>query len=209
MSGTAGIVLAGGQSRRMGTDKARLEFAGVASVVRVVGALRHLGPVIVVAADHQVLPPLDATVVADEVPDAGPLHALAVGLRAAADLGADAAMVCATDLPLLHPAVATALLARLGEHDVVLPVIAGHEQPLAAVYRTSLSPVARALVGSGEHRLRVVLAHADVLRLDEAGVLADDAVRAADPDLRSFRSANTPREWAALAALDTGDPRVS
>jgi molybdopterin-guanine dinucleotide biosynthesis protein A len=200
----AGVVLAGGRSRRMGTDKALLELGGVASVVRVVGALAHLHAVVVVAAQGQRLPALHATVVRDERADTGPLHGLATGLRAAAGAGADVAVVCATDLPLLHPSVVDALLARLGDHDVLLPVVDGQEQLLAAVYRTSLAPVAAGLVSAGERRLRAVLTGVDVRRIDGAELAGDPAVAAADPHLHSLRSANTPQEWSALAVLAAG-----
>lgn len=193
----------------MGTDKALLELDGVASIVRVVAALAHLGPVIVVAAAAQPLPPLAATIVRDERPDTGPLHGLALGLRAATAAGADLAVVCATDLPLLRPCVVDALLARLGEHDVLLPVVDGHEQPLSAVYRTRLASVAEQLVAAGERRLRAVLAGADVRRLDGAELAGDAAVRADDPHLHSFRSANTPQEWAVLTGLDAGRHEIS
>lgn len=198
-----GLVLAGGQSRRMGTDKALLELDGVPSVLRVVRALAHLHAVVVVAAQGQPLPDLAATVVRDELPDTGPLHGLALGLRAATAAGADVAVVCATDLPLLRPTVVDALLARLGDHDVLLPVLDGHEQPLSAVYRTALAPVAEQLVAAGERRLRAVLGGADVLRIDGAELSRDPAVAADDPHLHSFRSANTPQEWSALTGLGT------
>lgn len=193
----------------MGTDKALLELDGVASIVRVVSALAHLGPVVVVAAAGQPLPPLTATIVRDERPDTGPLHGLALGLRAATAVGADVAVVCATDLPLLRPCVVDALLARLGEHDVLLPVVDGHEQPLSAVYRTRLASAAEQLVAAGERRLRAVLSSADVRRLDGAELAGDAAVRADDPHLYSFRSANTPQEWAVLTGLGAGRRKIS
>lgn len=185
----------------MGTDKALLELDGVPSVLRVVTALAHLHAVVVVAAQGQPLPGLAATVVRDELPDTGPLHGLALGLRAAAAAEADVAVVCATDLPLLRPSVVDALLSRLGDHDVLLPLVDGHEQPLSAVYRTALAPVADELVAAGERRLRAVLAGVDVLRIDAAELAGDPAVAADDPHLHSFRSANTPQEWAVLARL--------
>ena len=193
----------------MGTDKALLELDGVASVVRVVAALAHLGTVVVVAAAAQPLPLLAATIVRDERADTGPLHALALGLRAVAATGADLAVVCATDLPLLRPCVVDALLARLGEHDVLLPLVDGHEQPLSAVYRTHLASVAEQLVAAGERRLRAVLNNADVRRLDGAELAGDAAVRADDPHLHSFRSANTLQEWAVLTGLDAGRHEIS
>ncbi|MDQ2625946.1 MAG: NTP transferase domain-containing protein, partial [Actinomycetota bacterium] len=82
----AGVVLAGGASRRMGRDKATLTVAGrfdgrtliehLASVVA-----QRCDPVFVVAAQGQDLPELPARVLRDEVPGLGPLPAVGLGLR--------------------------------------------------------------------------------------------------------------------------------
>ena len=198
----AGVVLAGGRSRRMGTDKALLRLGGVAAVRRVADAVRHAGPVFVVARPGQDVPVPDATVLHDELEAQGPLPALALGLRAAR--GAEAAMVCATDVPLLVPAVVAALLRLLGDHDVVLPVIDGRDQLLTAVYRTSLCARAHELVAAGERRVRRVVRGADVRRVEARELLADEDVRRADPALDSFRSANTPAQWAIMTATFAG-----
>src|SRR5271170_2062710 len=100
-----GIVLCGGQSRRMGTSKAWLAFAGETLLQRIVRLLSEVvQPIVVVAAAGQELPPLPSDVVTihDLVPDLGPLQGLADGL--AALMGrAEAAFVSSCDTPLLRP----------------------------------------------------------------------------------------------------------
>ena len=101
-----GIVLCGGVSARMGRPKAWLPVGGEVMLQRVVRLLRGaVGPVVVVAAPGQDVPPLpdDFRVVRDEVEGRGPLQGLAAGLAA---LGgeADAAYLSACDAPLLRPA---------------------------------------------------------------------------------------------------------
>lgn len=182
----------------MGTDKAARPLGGVPALVRVVDALAGLGPVVVVAAPGQVLAPCAALVVRDAVLDGGPLPALALGLRTAAGLGADAAVVCAVDTPLVHPVLARALLDGLGAHDVLLPELDGRAQPLLAAWSTRVAHPAQALVDAGERRLQSVLTGLDVLRLDRDALLSDPLVRAADPGLGSFGSANTRQQWAEL-----------
>src|SRR5262245_66621206 len=101
----AGIVLAGGRSSRMGTPKAALEWHGSTLLRRVTGIVARGvdGPVVVVRAPGQELPPLPerVTVVEDAREGRGPLMGIAAGLAA---LEADAAFVSSTDVPLLHPA---------------------------------------------------------------------------------------------------------
>lgn len=200
----AGIVLAGGRSSRMGTAKASLEWHGSTLLRRATGVLARVvsGPVVVVRAPGQPLPPLPdgATVVDDPREGLGPLQGIAVGLTAAAEAGAQVAFVCSTDLPFLHPAFVTRVLGSVGGADVVLPVARGHRQPLAAAYRTALAPAAAALVTAGRLKLAFLFDDAAVAVLDEAALLADPRLAARDPDLDSVLNINDPEEYAAARA---------
>src|SRR5580698_6208906 len=143
MSDTAGIVLAGGRSSRMGTPKAALEWHGSTLLRRTVGIVTRVadGPVVVVRAPGQALPELPALVevVDDPHEGLGPVQGLAAGLAAVADR-AEAAFVCSTDLPFLHPAfVRRVLRAAEDGADVGLPLARGYPQPLAASYRATLA----------------------------------------------------------------------
>src|SRR5437588_2934689 len=80
-----GIVLCGGQSKRMGRPKAWLPFAGELMLPRVVRLLNEVvSPIIVVAAPEQDVPPLPEgiNIVRDEESGRGPLEGLAAGLTA-------------------------------------------------------------------------------------------------------------------------------
>jgi molybdopterin-guanine dinucleotide biosynthesis protein A len=152
-----GVVLAGGRSRRMGTAKAELDWHGVPLVLHVTRAVAAAtqGPVVVVAAAGQVLPD-ELTVVRDPEPDRGPLLGLAAGLAA---LGTERAFVCATDQPDAHR-VLPALIA----HDADVVAYAG--QPLGALYRTALAPVARARLAT-DASLKGLLAAVDTILLPD------------------------------------------
>lgn len=187
----------------MGADKAGLAWAGTTLLARTLDVLAAAvdGPLVVVGAPDRALPavPDGVRVVADAVPGRGPLQGLATGLAA---VRAGAAFVCATDLPFLHPAFVRRVLAALGPGvEAVLPHVRGHPQPLAAAYRTALAPVAAGLVEAGERRAGALARAARTTVLDEAALLADPGLAAADPDLRSVVSVDDPaslrsaREW--------------
>ncbi|WP_220187108.1 NTP transferase domain-containing protein [Pseudonocardia pini] len=198
---TAGIVLAGGRSSRMGRPKAWLDWRGISllqHVTQVVGEVVD-GPLVVVRAPGQELPEVEAEVVADPVEGRGPLQGIAAGLAAVGGR-ADAAFVASVDLPLLHPAYVRRVLDLLGDHDVLLPVVHGHHQPLAAAYRTNLAPLVETLIAEGRSRPPDLLATVDTHRAEAAELLADPALAAADPELSSLLNVNTPVEYA--AALD-------
>jgi molybdopterin-guanine dinucleotide biosynthesis protein A len=199
----AGVVLAGGRSSRMGRAKADLEWHGTTLLHRTCAVSERAGlaPVLVVRAPGQSLPPLPRAVevVDDPAEGRGPLQGIAVGLGALQGRSA-AAFVCSTDLPFLHAVfvrrVMSALLAddRL---DVVLPVARGYPQPLAAAYRTRLAGRVADLVAADRLRPAFVFEESEVLRLDDAALLNDPALRAADPTLESVLNVNEPADYEA------------
>jgi molybdenum cofactor guanylyltransferase len=195
---TAGIVLAGGRSSRMGRSKAWLDWHGRPLLTRVVGVVGEVvDHVVVVGAPEQDLPVTGAQTVADPVEGRGPLQGIATGLAAVADR-ADAAFVASVDLPLLHPAYVRRVLALLGDHDVLLPVARGHHQPLAAAYRVGLAERVAGLIAEGRSRPPDLFEAVDTRRVEAAELLADPALAEADPELRSLVNVNTPEEWAAV-----------
>lgn len=202
---TAAIVLAGGQSTRMGRPKALLEWHGSTLVRRAVGLVARVvgGPVVVVRAAGQALPALPpGTEVADDERAArGPLQGMAAGLHAIGDR-ADIVLVTGVDAPLLHPAFAAHVIASLRpDDDVALPHTNGFDHPLAAAYRTAaVAPLIDALLVEDSLGTKPLMRRCRVRRLDAAALLADRAVAAFDPHLHSLDNLNDPAEYAAAHA---------
>ncbi|MEZ0350401.1 molybdenum cofactor guanylyltransferase [Mycobacterium sp. pR1184] len=186
----AAVVLAGGESRRMGRDKATLPGPGGAATMAeyVVGVVaQRCEPVFVVAAPGQPLPKLAAAhVIRDEIQGLGPLPATGRGLRAAAEAGAQFAFVCAVDMPLLTPELIDDLMALATKTDaeVIVPWD-GRSHFLAAVYRTTLADRIDALVAGGERRMSALID-------------ASDAQQIVLPDSRALTNVNTDAEFRAL-----------
>jgi molybdopterin-guanine dinucleotide biosynthesis protein A len=201
---SAGIVLAGGRSTRMGRPKATLEWHGSTLVRRAAGLAGRVvdGPVVVVRAEGQELPALPAGVeVAQDARAArGPLQGIAAGL-AVIGARADVVFVCAVDVPLLHPALARHVIASLAADDeIALPEAHGFPHPLAAAYRTTVARHLHDLLREDRLGTRALLARCRVRRLDAAALLADPAVAAADPELHSLLNLNEPAEYDAARA---------
>jgi molybdenum cofactor guanylyltransferase len=201
---TAGIVLAGGRSRRMGTSKTALEWHGSTLLRRAVGLVGRAvdGPVVVVRAPGQELAalPTGAEVADDAREGRGPLQGIAAGLTR---IGDRAALVYVTgvDAPLLHPAFVRHVVRSLGpEDDVALPHAHGFAQPLAAAYRTAILPRLQALIAQERLDTRSLLAQLRVRELDEAALLADADVAALDPALDSLLNLNEPGEYESARA---------
>ncbi|HWN62572.1 MAG TPA: molybdenum cofactor guanylyltransferase [Streptosporangiaceae bacterium] len=203
---SAGVVLAGGRSSRMGTPKAALEWYGSTLLGRTVGIMARAtsGPVVVVRAPGQDLPELpEGTLVAEDPREGrGPVQGIAAGLAALSGR-ADLAFVSSTDMPFLHPAFIRRVLRVLEESegtDVSLPVARGYKQPLAAAYRVSLAGAAERLVKEDRLRPAFLFDECRVETLDDAALKRDPVLAALDPDLDSLLNVNTPADYAAARA---------
>jgi molybdopterin-guanine dinucleotide biosynthesis protein A len=204
VSDFAGIVLAGGRSSRMGTPKAALEWHGSTLLRRTAGILSRVteGPIVVVRAVGQALPPLPpgTEVVDDPREGLGPLQGIAAGLGALTGR-AEIAFVSSTDMPFLHPAFVRRVLRAAQEGaDVGLPVARGYPQPLAAAYRTALAPAVARLVAQQRLRPAFLFEDCAVARLDEAALRADPVLAALDPALDSVLNVNEPADYEAARA---------
>jgi molybdopterin-guanine dinucleotide biosynthesis protein A len=202
----AGVVLAGGRSRRMGTSKALLEWHGATlleRVVSIVGRAVDGAPVVVVAAHGQELPalPPGVRVVEDRRKGLGPLQGIASGLAALAG-EADAAFVSSTDAALLHPAFVQRVLAGLApDVDALVPEARGHRQPLAAAYRIELAGLIDSLLEQGLAKPAFLYERCRTRFADDAWLLADAGVARDDPDLGSLENINDPEAYQRVLAL--------
>lgn len=208
---SAGIVLAGGRSSRMGLDKASLPWHGSTLLGRVVSIVARAvdGPVIVVAAPGQVLGglPAGAQVVTDALPGKGPLAGIAAGLAAARGR-CEGTFVCCTDAPFLHPAFVRRVLEGCsGGFEACAPVVGGFQQPLAAAYRPSVLAEVDALLAGGRGRVSALFERCTTRLADERWLLGDLQVAALDPELESIHNLNRPDEYA--AALERPEPEVA
>jgi len=150
------VLLAGGRSSRMGTDKALLPVAGRPLWQRQVEVLRAAGAgeIIFSARPEQTWVPAGARVVRDPVPDAGPLSGIAAAL---AMCGETHLAVLAVDLPRMEPAWFARLLATCTPGVGAVGRRDGFYEPLAAIYPRELLPAAEAALTRGDYSLQRLL----------------------------------------------------
>lgn len=186
-----GVILCGGESRRMGRPKAWLPFGDETLLQRVTRILGEVvQPLVVVAAPEQALPPLpvDILIVRDEERGRGPLQGLAAGLTALQGL-ASAAYVSSCDVPFLQPALVRRLIDLLGNQAICVPQVGDYHHPLAALYRVEVLAAVQELLR--QDRLRPVYLFEQVAtRVVTAAELAD-----IDPTFQSFRNLNCPEDY--------------
>ncbi len=183
------IVLAGGRSSRMGTDKAALAWKGATLIQHTVAELSRLfEDVVVVCRAEQagVVTGSGARVVFDDQPFEGPLKALRLGLDA---IKGDVAFACGCDLPFLNAELARTLCAMAAGYEAAIPEIEGRLQMLHAAYYRSCAPALQAMIEAGRHKLQEV-----VPRL-RARIINEDELRGCNQPLVSFLNVNTPADY--------------
>jgi molybdopterin-guanine dinucleotide biosynthesis protein A len=144
-----GAVLAGGESRRFGKDKASALLAGKTLVVRAAETLGRVFDEVVIVSSRD-LAATSWEQVPDERPGLGPLAGIEAALLRARAMGRPGAFVLACDLPLVDEPTIRSVLLGLGDHMAAAPALDGGTeiQPLCAAYRVEcLTAVEDALAG--------------------------------------------------------------
>jgi molybdenum cofactor guanylyltransferase len=127
------VLLAGGESRRMGEDKASILFCGKPLWQIQLDLLRSLGPaeILVSARTDPVWRPADVQFVPDDPPSRGPLSGLAASL---ARMRTNHLLAIAIDMPFMTEKYLKFLCGHTERGRGVLPKIDDRAEPLAAIY---------------------------------------------------------------------------
>ena len=217
-SGATLMVMAGGESRRMGRDKLLLPVPpkGFPLIFHVVERLLPIVDLAIVLANDVKIcealrrsresrlksnlggarPQVRVDCIADDEPKQGPLGGLATGLRRVEGW----TLAVAGDMPLVSPGVCKHLIKLADDdYDAVVVVVNGRVQPLHALYHRRCLPAVAKSLAAGSRRMDSFWRDIRVREVE------GETVRPFDPELRSFFNANTPAEWdEALALLSRG-----
>ena len=195
------VILAGGQSRRLGRDKAVEPFAGEPLLRRVIrraaaGVNADADAVVVVVADAARAAALPLTpehrTAVDAFPGSGPLGGIYTGLAAART---EWSLVVACDLPFLSPPLLQYLAGLRHGVDAIAPVINGRPEPTHALYSRRCRPAIAARIRAGQLKAADLFDDVAVRYVDET------EMRRFDPDLRSFFNINRPADLARALEL--------
>lgn len=187
-----GVILAGGQGRRMGgTDKAFLSLAGRPLLHHVLDRLGPQVETVILSAngDTARFAGLGCPVVADSVPQ-GPLSGILSALRHAAALGATHVVSTPVDTPFLPLDLVARLetAAARAPEGLALARTADGDQPATALWPTALAPALAGFLADGGAKVALF-------------ANAHQPARAEFPDASAFLNLNTPEELAAAETL--------
>ncbi len=179
------VLLAGGQSTRMGRDKATLDWRGRPLWAWQLEKLRALTSDIFVSTRSDVpwRPPGVKSVI-DESPSRGPLSGLTAALAA---MDTDRLLVLAVDMPFITLSNLKQLCDSAEPGIGAVPVVNGRVEPLAAVYPRSAASTFAAALNRTDHSVQGVVRQLTALDLVRQ-------IRIADTAADFFRSVNCPSD---------------
>jgi molybdopterin-guanine dinucleotide biosynthesis protein A len=192
------VINAGGESLRMGENKALKLFAGEPLIVRMVARVRSIADELLVTTNQpQAFEFLGIPLVADLLPGKGALSGLYTAIAAAQQ---PLVAVLACDMPFINSGLLAAQreLMLAGGVDVVIPFSPQGIEPLHAIYRRSTClPAIEAALRADQRRLISWFSAVKVreMKLDE--------VTRIDPLFHSFINVNTPEEFQQAELLES------
>lgn len=187
MTDAAGFITAGGQSSRMGADKAWLSLGGRPMIEHVIAALAPVTTSVAILANKPEYVQLGLPVFGDTHANIGPLEAIRTALSNAR---ASRIILVGCDLPFVTSELFTFLLSIPGNHHAAVPVGADEKlEPLCAVYRAEALPVVTDLIARGERKISILFE-----RVPTRFVAFDELRHLAGSDL-FFENINTPDDY--------------
>ncbi len=196
--GVAGVVLAGGLSRRLGRDKAVERISGDEPLI--VRCIRRLAPVVdevvvvVNTAERGARLPLPegVKVAVDMYPDGGSLGGIFTGVSA---IGREWGLVVACDMPFVSAELVGHMVGLRMGNDVVAPVLEGRAEPTHALYSKACLPHMERRLQAGDLKITGFF---DDVRVRYVG---EDEVDRFDPERLSFFNINTAADLGRAVAI--------
>lgn len=149
MPTVATVIACGGIGRRFGGDKSQQLLAGKTLLARSIDLARRYNGPTALAGRTELMPDEGIPVLVDEQQGIGPISALSSGFAFAAQNGCTHVLLLACDQPFLPEDLAPRLIAAIGNAGVAMPVSGGHDQNMAALWRSDVAQLRDYIAGGG------------------------------------------------------------
>jgi molybdopterin-guanine dinucleotide biosynthesis protein A len=182
-----GAILAGGQSKRFGDDKALVLLGKKRLIEHGLDLLRSIfREVLIITNQPRQFQFLDVPIACDVIQGAGSLGGI---LTALVHARADRCFIVACDMPFVNRSIVRLLYARADRYDVVVPIVNGEPEPLHALYsKRCISPIVKRILEK-DYRIINFYKRASTLRVEE------EEWAHLDPEGLSFVNINTPADF--------------
>lgn len=187
IAGVTGVILAGGESRRMGSDKSLLPIQGARFIYHVYQRMASLFDEVIIVTNS---PELYDEIPCRKVPDIyyaqGSLAGVHSGL---AHAKTEQIFVVGCDMPFISSAVVREICSHAAAGDLVMPHSSSGHEPLHALYSKSCLPAMERVLDAGLKRIMLFFDQVKLVELSAA------AIRRLDPQEKSFQNINTPEDY--------------
>ena len=182
------VILAGGKASRMGgVNKALLEINGRSIIEREIEVLDSIfDETIIITNNPEYYQYLGKPLFMDVIPGKGSLGGLYTGLIKSKN---PYSFFVPCDMPFLNTKVIDFLLSSLDGHDIVIPRINGHLEPMHAIYSKNCIPYIKTLLEGDDLKIKQLFAEVDTCEISE------DCIRKFDPDFDFIMNVNTPEDF--------------
>jgi molybdopterin-guanine dinucleotide biosynthesis protein A len=183
-----GIILSGGQSLRMGENKAFIEIDGIPIINRIHSVFKKLfQEVIIVTNQKELFSNFDAKIYVDIIPDRGALVGLYTGLFFSSF---PYSFCVACDMPYLKESVIEFFIDKLDDNDFdgIVPKTTDGLQPLHAVYSKKCLPAIKKTIEDGRSKI------IDFYSMVKIKLIEEQEFHFLDPGMESFINVNTPEQ---------------
>lgn len=151
---TTAIILAGGESKRMGTDKALLEVDGTPLLEKAINLCKHTCDEIIISSNNIKHQKFAYPVVADEIKDCGPIGGILSCLKKSKT---DWNFVISVDAAFVEPDFLQTLFSEFDEFDAIVPLTKKGKEPLIALYNKRCLPVMEQKLQAGDYKMHNLL----------------------------------------------------
>lgn len=150
-----GILLAGGQSKRLGQDKGNIELPGARLFEYPLSVLESLCDEILISSNEDWLTGNNHRILRDEIQGIGPIGGLYTCLKASTH---DLNVVLPCDMPLVSRSLLEYLLGEWKKEDVLIPADGhGKPEPLCGLYRISALDAIKEMISQRNYAVQGIL----------------------------------------------------
>lgn len=149
-----GIILAGGKSSRMGSDKGLVKINGKRFIEHILDALLPSVNEVIIIANNDNYNNLGYKVIEDKIKDCGPLGGIYTGLL---NSQTESNIVVSCDIPFISSDLIKHILENMGRADMSVPLYKGNIEPLCAVYTKKTTDKIHSLIMNKEFKIQNVL----------------------------------------------------
>lgn len=182
-----GVILSGGKSSRMGTNKSLLKLGNKPVIQNISEELQACSDeVIIVSNQHETYDFLGVQQISDRYNGKGPLAGIEAALY---QFDADIYMFAACDMPFLSKEIYGFLLQHLAHYDAVVPIYNSQMHPLAGIYKKNVLSQVQAQIEKGNLKVKDFFAHVNVNYVRNFSHFPDDLLE------KHFFNMNYPYQY--------------